>query len=257
MKPQNLAALIGGCLASACFLLVPPASAQVRVAPMLIEAEADRGQAQGVIEVANPGETSAHITVYASPFTYGDSGFVELESDPFDLSPYLFFSPQELVLEPGQQRRIRLSSRLLPSLPDGEYRAVIFVRNQEPMAGEIDGVRVNIVPRIGVLFFVRKGNTSVEIVPQSANVDIAEHQLDLLVSNQGTASIQPSVRWTLSQNDTPVRSGETNQMIVLAGEERTMPIDYGADLASGTYQLAGDIVGGSLTVPFTFEITIP
>ena len=145
-------------LGFASLLAAPSAQAQFRVSPLVIEEKSERGQAQGVIEIANPGDTATQVRIYASPFTYDESGFVELDSHAFDLSPYLFFSPKEVTMEPGQIRRIRLSARLFPSLPDGEYRAVIFVRSETPNIEERDGFQINIVPRIGVLFFVQRSH---------------------------------------------------------------------------------------------------
>lgn len=257
IKPIQCAALMGGILATSAFWLTPVATAQFRVSPLVIEADAERGEAQGVIEVANPGNTTAHITVYAAPFTYDKSGFVELESDLNDLSPYLFFSPQELVLEPGQQRRIRLSARLLPSLPDGEYRAVIFTRSQTSTPGEIDGVRVNVVPRIGVLFFVRKGETVADVVTQSAYFDPLTDQVDLLVSNQGTETTRPIVHWTLKQDGEPLQSGETQPRMLVAGQSYAIPLNYGQDLPAGTYQLEGEFASESQSTPFQLDLIIP
>ncbi|MGF1513119.1 MAG: P pilus assembly protein, chaperone PapD [Elainellaceae cyanobacterium] len=248
---------LAGCLTSTCLLLTPSAEAQLRVAPLVIEASANRGQAQGVIDVFNSGEATVAVEVYASPFTYDQTGFVELESDPSDLTPYLFFSPQQLLVDPGQQRRIRLSARLLPSLPDGEYRAVIFAQNQQPAAGRLDGVPVSITPRIGILFFVRKGNPSPDLVPQSAEIMATGQQIELLVDNRGGASIRPGIRWQLSQNGAEIESGETPKVVLIAGERRAVPIGYDDILPSGAYQIDGEIIHGAIAVPFSFDIIVP
>lgn len=244
-------------------LFCPSAAAQFRIAPLIIETDAERGQAEGVIDVANPGDTTTEITVSAAPFTYDDSGFVELESHPSDLSPYLFFAPESLIVEPGQQRRIRLTARLLPSMPDGEYRAVIFARGQEPIPGTINGAQVNIVPRIAVLFIVQKGNTVAEPALVAAAPGETDGTLQLRLANTGTASMRAAVQWTLSQNGTVVRTGEVIPHMLMADGERTIDMDYGDPLPAGTYQLSGVVIDGgaegdgALQVPFEVAVVLP
>jgi len=240
-------------------LVCPSAAAQFQVSPLVIETEAQQGQARGVINVSNFGSESTEVTVYAAPFTYDESGFVELDSDPMDLSPYLVFSPERLVLEPGQQRRIRLSARLLPSLPDGEYRAVIFIRGDTPTATTTtaDGVQVNIVPRIGVLFFVRKGETITSPDLVTAQADGETPGIQLQLANEGTASGRLVVRWSLSQDGTILRSGETEPQIVVADGQRLVTVTYDEPLPGGTYDLTGEIVGGTVPVPFALPVVLP
>lgn len=237
--------------------LTSKASAQIRVAPIVIEAEAQQGQAEGVIELYNPADEAVEIEVYASPFTYNESGFVELESDPSDLTPYLFFSPQQLTIQSGQERRVRLTARLLPSLPEGEYRAVIFTQNRRPLSGNLDSVQVNIVPRVGILYFVRNGNTAPNLIPQITRIEGTNQQIELLIDNQGSASIRPSIQWQLSQDGDAVASGEIEKTVLVAGESRHVSINYDSNLTPGSYHLDGEIFDNSHSVSFSFDITIP
>lgn len=250
-------ATITSCILCTLLWQVPSVLAQMRVAPLVIEANANRGQAQGVIQVTNSGNVAVDVEVYASPFTYDESGFVELESGPHDLTPYLFFSPRKLSIEPGQARRIRLAVRLLPSLQDGEYRAVVFTQSQQAITEDISGVPVSIIPRIGVLFFVRKGSTSPDLVVQSVDVGESGQQVELLINNQGTASIRPGIQWRLSQNNNEIASGETPRTVLLAGESRPVGISVDDRLQPGSYQLQGKIIEDNLSTIFEFDIVVP
>ncbi|NES23355.1 MAG: P pilus assembly protein, chaperone PapD, partial [Symploca sp. SIO3E6] len=121
------ASRLSGYLLSAALLWGGAAQAQMRISPLVIEVEAQRGQAQGVISVTNTSNEAFRARVYAEAFTYDrDTGFAILTSSPTDLTDYLQFSPRELTIPPGVTRRVRLISRFPPSLPEGEYRAVVF-----------------------------------------------------------------------------------------------------------------------------------
>lgn len=259
-KPLRWLSVIGGCLLSTAALLPSSALAQVSISPLVIEAETDRGQGQGVIEVSNVGEETFRARVYASAFSYNESGLVELESSPFDLTPYLLFSPNDLVVQPGQTRRIRLSARLLPSMPTGEYRAVIFTESLSALEQETAAGQVRVIPRIGALFFVRMGETEVDIVAESARVLADRGQIELLLHNHGTASDRPVVTWQLLRQGQTVHSGMTPKTTVLAGENRRVLIDYQpaeTPLPAGTYQLSGSIEGDETTSEFAIDIAIP
>src|SRR4028118_870105 len=112
--------------------------AQVSISPLVIEVEAKRGQAQGVINVGNSTNEPFRARVYAEPFTYSrDAGFQTLKKgEQADLTPYLQFSPTELNVPPGVERRIRYIVRLPPSMQEGEYRAVVFTENLKESINE-------------------------------------------------------------------------------------------------------------------------
>ena len=85
-----LAAVSAGLFA---LVLFPAAAkAQMSVSPLVIEAKAERGQAQGMITISNTSKTPSRIRIYAEPFTYSrDAGFQTLSSSPNDLTKYLQF----------------------------------------------------------------------------------------------------------------------------------------------------------------------
>jgi len=237
--------------------------AQMSVSPMVIESKAERGQAQGMITITNTTNAPSRVRVYAQPFTYQrDTGFQILKSSENDLTPYLQFSPRELTIQPGKSRRVRLISRLAPSLPEGEYRAVVF---NETLKESKDGAGNNIAltTRIGVTFYVTKGNVSPQLTVDSASFNAKQKQIQLLVRNSGKASVLPKVNWTLRRGDTVVKTGKVDANAVLAGSDRNFLLNYPqkSDLSPGNYQLSGDLVWdkGSKKnqIPFNVNITIP
>lgn len=239
------------------------AQAQVQISPLVIESQSTRGQSRGIINVTNNGDKTFRARVYASPFTYDRNGLKVLDSSSNDLTPYLMFSPRELVIQPGQTRRIRLSSRLLPSLKSGEYRSIIFTENLEAIDTENSGVKVGIVPRIGVAVYVRHGNVSSNVAISSATQDSTKGRINLLVSNKGDASVRPRTEWKLSRQGDKTRTGQTSEVTVIAGGDRNIPIDYlKADetVAPGNYELSGKLIWGDYNkpseAPFSVKVKI-
>jgi len=238
------------------------AQAQIRYSPLIIEANAEQGQARGIIEITNGGKQAFRGRIYAEPFTYSRDGFVAEKSNSQDLTPFLTFSPREVVIEPGQTRRIRLVSQFLPSTPTGEYRAVIFTEGLEEVQTQ-GQYTVGIKPRFGITMYVRQGNLSPNLTVQSASFNPQTKKIILLVSNKGTASIFPNTIWTLKQGGNTVATGESKDYTVIAGGERNIAIDFiGKDkkVVAGEYQLTGNLVWGDREkpqkVPFNMRFTI-
>jgi P pilus assembly chaperone PapD len=271
-QSKPLRALCIGGLALATLMLNPLASkAQVSLSPLIIETEANRGQAQAFITVTNDSDKPFRARVYAEAFTYDrDSGFQSLKSTPTDLTPYLQFSPRELVVQPGVNRRIRLITRFPPSLPTGEYRAVIFTENLSETQ-DAAGNKVSLATRIGATFYVRQGTLAPNLSADSASWNAQQQKIQVLVKNTGQASARPSLNWTLKKGATVVKTGEVQASGVVAQGDRNLLITYPTKedpaLQPGEYQLTGELLWGKSMwgvstkelkqVPFSFSLTIP
>jgi P pilus assembly chaperone PapD len=206
------------------------AQAQINLSPLSIDVQAKGGQAQGVIDVRNTGNTVFRARIYAEPFTYDrDAGFKVLSSSPADLRPYLQFSPQELNLPPGGVRRVRMTVKLPANQLDGEYRAIIFT---EPLTDLSTGKKADntttIVTRIGSALYVRQGDPKPNIAVDSASWNPATSRVQLLVKNSGTASTQNAANWSLSQGGKVVQSGETPLATVIGQSDRHLVMESGA-----------------------------
>ncbi|AMA10149.1 hypothetical protein [Picosynechococcus sp. PCC 73109] len=249
-------------LCSLALLLPLPLNAQVQVSPMVIKTETSQGMANGVISLTNQGTQSQRVRLSAESFTYTRTGFATAESDPYDLSPYLMFSPRELVLEPGQTRRVRLITRMLPSTANGEYRSVIFA---EPLRERDEaGGGLSIRARVGVTVYVKHGQVNFALTPVEASYDPTKQEFQLLVSNPSNGTVQSKGTWTLSQNDQPLLQADIDQRTVIAGGDRLFPLELPPDrtnLPAGTYQVAGQLQwsesGAVTTTPFSFDVTVP
>jgi P pilus assembly chaperone PapD len=223
------------------------ALAQLGVSPIVLEIQARRGQSQGFISVYNNGEQPYRARVYTQPFTYDrDRGFQALPTTPLDLGPYLQFTPRELVVQPGQNRRVRLIGRFPPSLTEGEYRTALIVEGLDPPTFVDEaGNTVKIVQQVAVTVFVRNGELEPELVADRALWNPQTRQITILVQNIGGASARPRLEWLLLQAGTEIDRGKTSPEIVLAESDRNLIIAYpeGAEIPSpGNYQLQGELI---------------
>ncbi|MFQ4143373.1 P pilus assembly protein, chaperone PapD [Chlorogloeopsis sp. ULAP02] len=256
-------AAFGACFSS-LILFSGKASAQMSISPLVIEAKADRGQAQGMITITNTSSNPSRVRVYAEPFTYSrDSGFQTLPTtSPNNLTPYLQFSPRELTIKPGESRRIRLIGRLAPNLAEGEYRAVVFNETLNE-SKDSAGNNVTLATRIGVTFYVRKGNVAPKLAVDNASFNTRQKQIQLLVRNSGKATVRPSINWILRRGETVVKTGKVDATAVVAESDRNLVFNYPGkeNLAPSQYQLSGELLWSEndkkSKLPFNVNVTIP
>lgn len=261
---QKVNSYLNACVVSTLLILIPEiAQAQIKMHPLVIEKDAKQGQAQGIINVTNTGSKIFRARVYSSPFTYKQNGFENLKASPHDLTPYLIFSPRELVVEPGQTRQIRMNTRLLPSMKEGEYRAVIFTENLQAVENNGSGMSIGVVPRIGATFFVRHGEASPNLVVQNATYNPKTKRIILLVKNTGNASVRPETNWTLNNADREIVKGEAGKTTVIAEGERNIQIDLSKNqekVAVGNYKLTGELIWKEgkkdKSLPFNVDVNI-
>jgi hypothetical protein len=268
---RNPGVLALGCLSNvllSSFLLWGTAArADIAISPLVIETEVQRGQAQGTITVRNGDAKEFRARVYSAPFTYdAEQGFKRLESSPQDLTPYLQFSPRELQVPSSAERRIRFVVRFPPSLPDGEYRAMLFTENLEAtIQQETDAtsgvtLRTAIVPSVGVAVYVRKGKLSHNLSAISARYNRQSNKVQLLVRNTGKASAILQGEWTIKKGEQEIYKGLGMDTTVLAEGERYLDVDYAKKLEPGQYQLSGTLgwgVNRTNKIPFSVKFTVP
>ena len=255
-----------GWVLSATLFWASKSVAQVSISPLVIEVEAKRGQTQGVINVGNNTNELFRARVYAEPFTYSrDDGFQILKKgDQSDLTPYLQFSPRELNVPAGVERRIRFIARLPPSLPPGEYRAVVFTENLQQRENE-SGNTVGLATRIGVTIYVRHGDLSPTLAVKDASWNSQQRQIQMLVTNTGGASARPEVNWTLKQGEMVVKTGKLDPTGIVAQSERNFLLGYPVKdqsiVTPGEYQLSGKLVwsegDNQRTQDFSVNLNIP
>ncbi|MDZ8029510.1 MULTISPECIES: P pilus assembly protein, chaperone PapD [unclassified Nostoc] len=255
---------LSGWLLSAACLVNGAAWANLGASPLVIEAQANRGQVKAVLNVINSGDTPLRARVYTEPFTYSrDRGFQTIPSDSSYLGSYIQFSPRELIVPPRSSRRVRMVAQLAPSLANGEYRAVIFTEALNESTDTI-GRKVGIITRVGTTVYVRKGDTAPNLVVDRASFNAKQKHLELFVKNIGNASVRPMVRWSLKQANKVFRSGELAPTAIIALGDRNLALAVSekdtSPLLPGNYQLSGQLLWGednAQTVPFSVDLIVP
>lgn len=263
---------LSGVLLTSFLLWGTAARADIGISPQVIETEVKQGQAQGTITVTNGDPKEFRARVYSLPFTYDvEEGFKLLDSSPRDLTPYLQFSPRELQVPATDNRRVRFIVRFPPSLPDGEYRAMLFTENLEATIqeepGKTNGVifRTAIVPRVGVAVYVRKGNISSNVSVVNARFNPKSKQLQLLVKNTGKASAIIQGEWSIKKGERVIYQGRGIDTTVIAEGQRYLTIDYFSpenktQFAPGEYQISGNLglgINRNNKIPFSAKFTVP
>ncbi|MEO1185274.1 MAG: P pilus assembly protein, chaperone PapD [Cyanobacteria bacterium J06636_27] len=240
---QKFLCAITGTLSALC-IFPGIVQAQIKISPLVIEKEATKGTARGVINITNTSNETFRARVYTSPFTYNQNGFAELKSSPQDLSPFLTFSPRELVIQPGQTRQIRAISRFLPSSTKGEYRAVIFTEDLKEIRTNSGQQTIGVKPRLGVTVYVRHGDASPNLNVESASYNFKTKKITLQIKNSGNATARPKINWNLQNSSGKIANGKENAYTVIAEGERSIQIDLSKnekEIVAGSYKLAGEL----------------
>ena len=222
------------------------AIAQVGLNPMVIQSEVSRGQAQSVIAVTNPTGEPMRVRMYAEPFTYDQvNGFVLLDEDSQDLTPYLQFSPREFVIPPNEVQRVRVVGLLPPSLEESEYRAVIFTESlpeSAPAGSSVAGIQT----RIGSTVYFRQPSSEPMFSVVQAQWNTEDAQAQLLLSNVGEATARPNAQWEIRRGGEVIASGQSGATTVIEGRDRLVPLPYlnkeEASLSPGNYEVVGELV---------------
>ncbi|MGB3653254.1 MAG: hypothetical protein WBA41_18815, partial [Rivularia sp. (in: cyanobacteria)] len=125
-------------------------------------------------------------------------------------------------------------------------------------------LQTNIIPRIGVALYVRKGDVSPNLIPDSARFDPKTNKIQLLVSNKGKASAIVAGDWQLKKGKEVIQKGNISDTTVLAEGERYLTAKFlnknEPKLVPGEYQLTGELgwgVNKKERIPFNVNLTIP
>ena len=249
------AAAIGGLMSS--FTIALPATAQVGMSPLFMESQAQRGRAQDVLTLINSTDRPMRMRVYSEPFTFNRDGFASLPSDENDLSPYLQFSPREIVVAPNSEQRVRLLGMFPPNLPAGEYRAAVFAEELVDSTNATSNVAIK--ARVGTTVYMRQGELSAELSGSSAKY--SGDALDVIVENRGLATARPRVAWTLVKDGVEVASGERTAHTVIAKSDRKISLALPEALSAGSYTLTGKLdwtmLGERYSHPFELPVLVP
>jgi P pilus assembly chaperone PapD len=163
-------------LSTLFFLIVGGATAEAgpafAVAPGYVQVDLDHPETQTFL-IRNKGDERIHLRVKPMFFAVDSSSLKAgqvlnpAHKDQFNLAPYLLISPQAIVLEPGEQRIVRVSVRAPSSLPQGSYWGHVLVHMFEvyqqvntKSAKSGVGTQLNLLMEMAVAVHAKKGQGS-------------------------------------------------------------------------------------------------
>jgi hypothetical protein len=233
------------------------------LAPMVTIAETKSGQSKASINIQNQDKEPLRVRVYAEDFTYDrQKGYVGISKHDQSVIPYLQFSPRELVIPPGVTRNVRVGVTLLPGIPDGEYRAAIFVEDLKERAIKSSGSsNLVIKARVASIFFISKGATSSDLQVNTAIWDNTAKKISISLTNKGRKSGYPDIIWRIEKDGKTIAKDRLTGVVIQSENEREISLKIGDKdilLPSGNYNLVGDIInGGQKNSSFNLKLNIP
>ncbi len=259
-----LTGLFLGALSSLVFA-VPSLAQKFTISPLVTVNSIRNGQSKGSITVTNNGKEPLRMRAYVENFNYDRvKGFTITGNHDRSIAPYLQFSPRELVIPPGVSRTIRVSVALPANLPNGEYRAVVFLEDLKERETTQSGNKVLIKTRVASVFFIGKGNTQVTIQADNAMWDNTSKKLFLVMANRGSRTAFPNVDWEISQAGRKLYNGQIRGILLQSDREREVPLTIDGkelSLPAGNYELSGSVITGESpnpTInPFKLKLAIP
>jgi P pilus assembly chaperone PapD len=263
---QHLNSIVGSIVTASIVTLSTPIQAQtfsMSLSPMVTIKKLNNAQSRASLSIVNEGSEPLRIRIYTQDFEYDkERGYMKISEHPNSASPYVIFSPKELVIPPGVTRDVRVSFAIPSSKIDGEYRVAIFVQDlsERKVINPDNKYVVTMSPQIGSIFFISKGNISPELSAVNVGWNRETSMPRLVVKNQGQASAYPEVRWALKQGKTEIANDRISRVVLQAGRERAFDINLpeGLKLTGGTYTLSGEIDSkDGKIVPFSLNVTVP
>jgi hypothetical protein len=249
-------------------LISQPQSAAAQsfsVSPIVTIRDMKNGQAKATIFITNNGKETMRFRVYAEDFDYDRSrGFVSITKHPQSAVAYIQFAPQELVIPPGVTRNVRVGTTIPSNLPNGEYRAVIFLEDlQERQVLTGSGSRVQVTARMASLFYFNKGGGSSELQVSRALWNPTTKDIRIVFNNKGSKTIYPAIEWRIEKDGKIIVQSRIARVLVQSAGEREISLSESTDtkippLAPGTYSFVGNILEtDKKPVPFNIKITMP
>ncbi len=148
------------------FLFVLPAveAATLRLDQTKIRISALPGQAKnGEIRVDNPTDNIIHVKVYPEDWRYaaardGTKEFNLADATVFSCANWISFFPSEFDLAPFGRQTVNYTVKIPSDVTGGHY-AVLFFESMLGDAGRRESVGMNLLVRLGVIFYVEPEGT--------------------------------------------------------------------------------------------------
>ncbi|HEU4522322.1 MAG TPA: fimbria/pilus periplasmic chaperone [Thermoanaerobaculia bacterium] len=195
-----------------------------RVTP--IRVTLDRSGASALLTLSNESKDTLRFQISAVSWAQDPMGNMKLEP-----TQDILFFPALLSLEPGAERKVRVSSKTPVGSVEKTYR--LFFEELPPLATpEGQGAQVRILTKMGVPIFLTPQKVSEKATIENARFEDGKLRFD--VRNEGTVrfAIQGVKLRGIDANDATVFERQLEGWYVLAGTHRSYELPVPADVCS-------------------------
>jgi hypothetical protein len=204
----------------------------------------------GTLLIHNTSSEPENIRVYWEDFEYkppydGSKNFLPAGTAPGSASQWVTFSPQTFSIPPFGQQNIDYSVTVPSQIQEGHYGVLFFERST---SASLNHEEVNLVTRIGCLFFIEPSNKDKKAVLQDIGIKAAKITVSFV--NQGNVILIPHTTYYIMQEGGLVKNrGDIGKKYVPPGASALLEISLKQKLSQGRYTMVvnsdldeGDVV---------------
>jgi len=190
------------------------------------------------ITLHNKSDEPMALSVYWQDFDYlppfdGQKKFTPAGTSQYTMSSWIAFSPDELTIPPHGKKDVNFTIKVPSDAVGGHYGVLFFERGSRQKK---DVTGVNIVTRLGALFFIESTNKNKSAAIK--NIEIKEKALKGVFENKGNIIFFPRGIYYIMDHEGMVLSrGEVKKIYLPPGNEAPFSIDLSDELKEGEYTL--------------------
>jgi len=233
-------------------MLNAQAQAQLYIEQAKVKLDVSGGEhLNGSLLVHNTSADPMSIRVYWEDFEYkapydGTKNFLPAGTAPGSASQWITFLPQEFTIPGFGQQSVEYTVTAPSQLNEGHYGVLFFERSS---IGKMNNDEVNLVTRIGTLFFIEPSTKNKKAVIQDVN--LMANSLTASFVNQGNVILIPHTTYYIMQSGGLVAiRGDAKKLYVPAGVSAPLVIPLKGKLNPGQYTLVinSDLDDGDVVV---------
>jgi hypothetical protein len=219
---------------------------RITLSPAVVRPDFDAGQrGDGKITIINDGNTDYTFLLYARPFSVNgesyDPNYTEV-NDRTEAYQWVQFKRTEFKLAAGQRVEADYSIQVPKSAASGGHYAVIFAETQPPQGND----NVARKKRVGALVYMTvRGTIDQEGALLSWNTNLWQKKAPLVsqvrVRNTGNVHFQADLTASYSNLFGKKQFTLNQQLLVLPGTTRRIPVQWDKPPAFGIFKVGGSI----------------
>jgi hypothetical protein len=191
------------------------------------------------IYLHNTSDQPTDVKVYWQDFEYeppfdGKKKFLPIGTSIYSMGSWMSFSPQEFSLPPLSKQTINYSMQVPPTAQGGYYGVLFFEQGGSDVP--LEGTGVNIITRIGSLFFVKtKGQVKdLKMGSWVSKLNGLRGSMD----NKGNAVMFPFGTYYVMDKDGLVADrGELKKIYIPPGQKADFEVNFRSGVTKGEYTM--------------------